>query len=179
MSETRATDSTFGPALVLMSGRALAFMATFLTPVVLARVFDPSEFGTYKQLFLVFSTLYYIAQFGMAESLFYFLPAAGEAAGRYVANSLLALGVAGMACGALLGPASGALSRWLHNDALSGHLPLIAAFLGLMLASAGLETVMMARRRYLSASVCYGASDVLRAASFVVPALLLQRLDAV
>ncbi len=179
MRDASATDSTFRPALLLMSGRTLAFVATFFTPVVLARVFDPTEFGTYKQLFLVYSTLYYIAQFGMAESLFYFLPGAGETAGRHVANSFLFLAAAGAACGVLLETASGGISRWLHNGTLSGHLPLIAAFLGLMLGSAGLEIVMIARRRYLWASACYGVSDVVRAASLVVPAALLGRLDAV
>ena len=174
-----ATDSTFRPALLLMSGQGVAFVATFFTPVVLARVFDQSEFGTYKQLFLIFSTVYYVAQFGMAESLFYFLPTAREAAGRYVANSLLFLAGVGVACGFALALATGAISRWLHNDALSGHLELVAAFLGLMLASAGLEIVMTARGRYLSASACYGTSDVLRSVSLLVPALLVVRLDAV
>lgn len=179
MRDAGAMDSTFGPALLLMSGRTVAFVAAFFTPVVLARVFDQSDFGTYKQLFLVFSSLYYIVQFGMAESLFYFLPVAGEAAGRYVANSFLFLAAAGAACGVLLGTASDGISRWLHDGALAGHLGLVAVFLGLMLASAGLEIVMIARRRYLWASACYGASDVLRAACLMIPALLVPRLDAV
>jgi len=56
------SESVFKPALLLMSGRTLAFAATFFIPVVLARIFDPAEFGTYKQLFLVHSTIYYIVQ---------------------------------------------------------------------------------------------------------------------
>ena len=174
-----AADSTFRPALLLMSGQGIAFVATFFTPVVLARVFDQSEFGTYKQLFLIYSTVYYIAQLGMAESLFYFLPTAREAAGRYVANSLLFLAGVGVACGLGLEMASGEISGWLHNDALSAHLALVATFLGLMLASAGLEIVMTARGRYLSASASYGVSDVLRSTSILIPALFMARLDAV
>jgi len=50
------SESVFRPALLLMSGRTLAFVATFFIPVVLTRIFDPAQFGTYKQLFLVFST---------------------------------------------------------------------------------------------------------------------------
>src|SRR2546425_7298924 len=179
MRDTSATDSTFRPALLLMTGRTLAFVATFFTPVVLARIFDPAEFGTYKQLFLVHSTFYYVAQFGMAESLFYFLPGAEETAGRYVVNSFLFLAAAGVACGALLATASGAIAHGLHNGVLSGHLPLIATFLGLMLGSAALEIVMIARRRYLWASASYGVSDVARAACLIAPAVLFQRLDAV
>src|SRR5438874_2389099 len=123
-----ATDSTFRPALLLMAGQGVAFVATFFTPVVLARVFDQSEFGTYKQLFLIYSTIYYIAQFGIAESLFYFLPTAEQRAGRYVANSLLFLAGVGVASGFWLATASGSVSHWLHNDALLGQLGLIAAF---------------------------------------------------
>jgi O-antigen/teichoic acid export membrane protein len=63
------SESVFKPALLLMSGRTLAFAATFFIPVVLARIFDPAEFGTYKQLFLIHSTIFYIAQLGMAASL--------------------------------------------------------------------------------------------------------------
>ena len=33
-----------------------------------------AEFGTYKQLFLIYATLFGVAQLGMAESLYYFIP---------------------------------------------------------------------------------------------------------
>ena len=73
-SSSSPVESVFRPAFVLMSGRVLGFAAAFAIPMVLARVFDQSEFGTYKQLFLVYSSLYSVVQLGMAESLFYFLP---------------------------------------------------------------------------------------------------------
>src|ERR1051325_2700062 len=95
---TSGRDSVFKPALLLMSGRTIAFAATFFIPLVLARVFDPAQFGTYKQLFLIWATLYAIAQLGMAQSLYYFLPRAPHRAGSYVANCLLFLAAAGVAC---------------------------------------------------------------------------------
>ena len=67
-------ESVLGPALLLMCGRTLAFAATFFIPVILARIFDPTQFGTYKQLFLIFTSVNLIAQAGMATSLYYFLP---------------------------------------------------------------------------------------------------------
>src|SRR5262245_59419358 len=67
------TGSVLKPALLLMCGRTLAFAATFFIPVVLVRFFDPTQFGTYKQLMLIYSTAYLIAQAGMASSLYYFL----------------------------------------------------------------------------------------------------------
>ena len=56
-------------------GRVLGFLSTFFIPVVLVRIFDPVDFGTYRQLFLIYTTIFYAAQFGMAESLYYFMPA--------------------------------------------------------------------------------------------------------
>ena len=45
------------------------------------------------------------------------------------------------------------------------------------LISAGFEMVMISRKRYLWASLTYGISDLLRAACFLVPALLFRSLE--
>jgi O-antigen/teichoic acid export membrane protein len=171
-------SSGIKPTFLLMSGRSIAFAATFLVPVVLVRIFTQSEFGTYKQLFLIYSTLYLIAQCGMAESLFYFLPSAGQQGGRYLANSMLVLAAAGLGCLALLVAAGPRLSVWLSNSELSRHMMWIGLFLVLMLISSVLEIAMIARGRYLLASAWYGTADMLRAAFLVVPVLLVRRIDA-
>ncbi len=38
------------PALALIAGRFMAFTVTFFTPVILVRLFDQAQFGTYKQI---------------------------------------------------------------------------------------------------------------------------------
>lgn len=179
MSGTPAGPSLFGAATLLMTGRGVAFAATFLTPVVLARTFSVEEFGTYKQLFLVFATIYPIAQCGVAESLFYFVPNARRMAGAYVANSMLLLVGAGLVAAALILTGTEALAGWLGNPSLARHLPLIAAFLFLMLASAGLEIAMTAREDFRRAALTYGIGDLLRAACLIGPALVYGRLDLV
>ncbi len=174
-AESRAVP--FGPELVLTLGRSVGFAVTFFIPVVLVRVFDQATFGTYKQLFLVFATLYYIAQVGMAESLFYFVPQAQGRRGAYVANAAVGLGALGLASGALLWAGAPAIAVWLNNAALAAYLPWIGAFLLLMLVSAGLEIVLIARGRFVWAASSYGLSDLLRAALFIVPALVTRRLE--
>lgn len=171
------TQSIFRPALLLMSGRTLAFAATFFIPVVLSRIFDPAEFGTYKQLFLVYSTAYFIAQLGMATSLYYFLPAASTEAGQYVANSILFLGMAGVVCCGVLISAAPDLANWLSNSELSGYLPWIGLYLFLMMLSSALEIVLISRGRYFWASASYALSDLARAAAFLLPVLLFRELE--
>jgi O-antigen/teichoic acid export membrane protein len=160
----------------MMSGRALAFVATFFIPVVLARIFAPAEFGTYKQLFLIQSTVYLIAQLGMATSLYYFLPKAAADAGRYVANSMVFLGTAGLAGVGALALAAPALGRWLGNPEISRYLIWIGLYFFLTMLASTLEIVLVARRRYLWASASYAISDVARAVAFILPVLLFRDL---
>jgi O-antigen/teichoic acid export membrane protein len=165
-------ESTFRPALLLMAGRAVASAATLLIPVTLVRVFDQHEYGTYRQLFLVFMTLYPIALFGLSDSLYYFVPRDPGRAGAYVANAMAGLTLAGGACLAGLYLSRQAVADWMRNPALAESLGAIGAFLLFSLAATTLEIVLIARKRYSWASSSYVASDLLRAAFFVVPVLL-------
>jgi len=177
--QDKSAGSVFKPAFMLMSGRALGFVAAFAIPVVLVRVFDQTEFGTYKQLFLIYTTLYGIAQLGMAESLFYFLPTAPSARGGYVLNSLLALALAGLICLAGLWIGAVPLGRWFNNPGLERYVPLVGVYLLLMLVSAVFEIVMITRKHHLFAFGAYALSDVVRAGLYIVPALLFHSLLAV
>jgi len=160
-----------------MSGRAVGFVASFGIPIALVRIFDRADFGTYKQLFLIATTLYGIGQLGMAESLFYFLPKAPSGAARYVANAALSLAAGGLACLAALVLGGPALARWLGNPDLARHTTALGVYVMLWLASAALEIVMIARKRYRWASGLYGGLDVLRAACLVLPALVSSDLE--
>ena len=66
-------------------------------PLVLVRLFDQAAFGTYKQLFLIYGTLFGVAQLGVAESLYYFVPRQPADAGRYALNAVVTLAVVGVA----------------------------------------------------------------------------------
>ena len=177
ISTAPETDSVFKPALLLMSGRAVAFAATFFIPMVLARIFSPAQFGTYKQLFLIYGTVYSIVQLGMGTSLYYFLPRAPRRAGQYIANSLLFLAAAGLCCLGALVIAAPKLGYWLSNNELPQYLPRIGLYIFLMMLSMVLEIVLISRGRYIWASASYGISDMARAAAFIVPVLLFRQLE--
>jgi O-antigen/teichoic acid export membrane protein len=152
-----------------MAGRGMASIATLLIPITLVRVVDQAEFGTYKQLFLIFTTLYSVALIGLSDSLYYFIPKQPAEAGRYVANAVLGLLVAGLACLGLLAVARRPIAAWMRNDSLSEHLVSIGVFLLFTLAATVLEIALIARKRYSWASSAYVVSDVLRALCFVLP----------
>jgi O-antigen/teichoic acid export membrane protein len=171
------TTSVFRPAMLLMSGQAIAFAATFFIPVVLARALSPAEFGTYKQLFLLYSTAFLIGQAGMASSLYYFVPRSPADTGRYAANATVFLGSAGLAGLGLMWAGATLLSQWINNGELAAYIPWIGLYLLLMLVAAPFEIVLIARGQYLWASASYAFSDVARAAALILPVLLTHRLD--
>jgi O-antigen/teichoic acid export membrane protein len=163
--------SILKPALILTSGRFLAFGASFFIPVILVRVFTPAQFGTYKQLFVLFATLYYGPPLALATSLYYFVPRWPENAGRYVTNAVAALVASGALCAALMLSQGGRLSWLFSNPALAPHLPALAVYLLAMMVSAPLEIVMVCRQRIRLAGWTYALADVARAILLVVPAL--------
>lgn len=166
----------FKPALTIVAGRTFGYVALFVLPLILVRLFDQEQFGTYKQMFLLYATVLSLAQLGMSESLFYFLPGAGEDAGRYVCNSVLVLGGIGCLGAALLVLGGDRIARWMNNPALAALMPLLALFFLLMLASYVMEIVMTTRHQYGAAAASYALSDVGRAVLLAVPVLLVPSL---
>jgi O-antigen/teichoic acid export membrane protein len=157
---------------VLATGRAPGLAIAFAIPLVLARTFDQAEFGTYKQLFLIYATLFGIAQLGMAESLYYFVPRETATAGRHAANALVALAAIGLTCVAALFAFRSEIAAWLSNPALAPQLVPLGWFLALMLVAAVLEIVLISRKKPAPAAWAYALSDIGRAACFVIPAAL-------
>src|SRR5882762_3073530 len=97
-ADSRARADVTRPAALLVTGRVVGLVASFAIGIVLARIFAPAAFGTYKQFFLLYGTLYGLAQLGMAESLYYFVPRNTARMPRYVCNALITLAAAGLAC---------------------------------------------------------------------------------
>src|SRR6476620_7240054 len=117
------------PALLIIAGRIAGFVAAFVTPLILVRIFDLETFGTYKQWFLLYITLLTMTQIGMSESLLSFLPRADGQAGRFVMNSVRFLAGVGAAAAAVLVVNAEAIARWMNNPGLAPLIPLLALYL--------------------------------------------------
>ncbi len=168
-------ESTFRPAMRLMSGRMAAFAITFLMPVLLVRLFSQTEFGTYKQFFLVTSTPYLIGC-AFSESLFYFLPKDPARSARYLLNSMVMLMAIGTTCAIAMILNASAIARLMSNPALERYVPMMGLYLLLMMVGTVLEITMISRKRYTLAASTYVVSDLFRAAFLVIPALITRSL---
>jgi O-antigen/teichoic acid export membrane protein len=172
-------DHITGPAFLLVAGRTAGMIATFAIGPVLVRALSGDDFGTYRQFFVLYGTLFGLAQLGMAESLYYFVPRRPEDAGRYGANAALTLTVCGLGCTALLWLTRAPIAAHFDNPDLPGHLMLLGVYLTLMLVTAVFEILMVSRKQHLSAAMTYALSDLVRTALFVLPLIVFGSLRAV
>jgi O-antigen/teichoic acid export membrane protein len=159
----------------LMSGRMAAFAITFLTPVILVRLFTQTEFGTYKQFFLVTSAPYLVGC-AFAECLFYFLPKDPGRSARYLMNSMSMLFIIGVLCLLAMIPNASRIASLMTNSAIEPYIPMMAVYLLLSLMSTVLEITMVSRKRYSLAAGTYVVSDLLKAVFLIVPALITRNL---
>jgi O-antigen/teichoic acid export membrane protein len=159
-----------GASSPLVAGRLLSAALTFALPLVLARMLTPDQFGTYKQFFLVASTLQLTGQLGLTQSLLYFMPRGGKERGAYISQTFFSLAALGLLFGIVLWFATPVIGRWLGDGTLvSLRMPLVL-FGGFMLCAAALESAIVSEGRMARAALAYVLTDGVRAMALVLGA---------
>lgn len=154
----------------LFVGRVASTALTFVLPLGLARLLDPSGFGTYKQLFLVSQTVLLIGQIGLTQSLYYFLPGGGRERGAYVVQTVGGLALLALVAGVALWCGAPWLSGWLGDGTLGLLRTPLALLTAGMLVSAPIESALLSEGRVGAAAFSYFTNDALRATALLAGA---------
>lgn len=159
-----------GPSVrPLVVARAFSAGITLLIPVVLARALSVSDYGTFKQFFLVSATLYLVLGLGVPQSLYYFLPRAGASERRALLFHTLAfLALFGAIGGASILLAEPALVALGGARLAQVALPL-GLYLFFFLGAGAFEPGLTAQGRPGAAALSYVVSDTFRASAFILP----------
>jgi O-antigen/teichoic acid export membrane protein len=159
-----SSSSLWRKAGPLVVGRGVSAIIGFTLPIILARRLDASEYGSYKQVYLVANLAMYCLQLGLAQSLFYFVPRASSDAERrtFIAQTQLILSLIGVAtfAGLLLGTPFIAV-RFSNPDLQALSVPL-ALLSGALVASSAFEIALTARGRPQWSAAALIATDLLR-----------------
>ena len=156
----------------LMLGRGGATVLGFALPLILTRLLPQAQFGTYKQIWLVVTTAYFMLQLGLAQSLYYFVPRKDGRARVWLTQASLSLVTLGGVCAVALYAARFAVARQFGNPDLADFGLQMALITWLMIASAPLEISLTAEGRVRTAAVIIFLSDAVRVVASVVPLLL-------
>lgn len=164
-------------AMVLIMGRGLAAGFTFFIPVVLARYLSPSDYGTFKQIFLIYSSLFTVLPFGIIQSLYYFIPKEPARVRTYLVQSFLFLQGSGFVAILVLLVFRKSIAVYLNNPDLERYLFQLGIFIFLMLSSACFEALLISSQKINQASVLGFVSEASKTACMLIPLLIFHELS--
>ena len=166
-------------SITLTAARFVGFVFTFAIPLVLVRVFSQSEFGVYKQVFLVAVTVMQLLQLGMAPSLYYFVPRDEGGGRKYVMQAAILMSLTGALGGLAVLVGAPIIGRLFDTPAFVFYLPLIALYILIATPARLVSTVPTVHRRSAFAGSVLAASDLVRATAVIAAALIGRSLEAV
>lgn len=137
----------------LIFAKTLAFAFGFALPLLLVRRLNQTEFGLYKQAFLVVGTVSGILPLGFATSAFYFLPREREKRGAIVFNIMLFNCLVGGAGVLVLMLAPQSLRVILNSQALVPYAPYLGLLILLGIVSYFLEVAAIANQEARLATI--------------------------
>lgn len=155
----------------LVLARLFTAVLTTAIPLVLARKLSLPDYGTYKQLFLVAQTLYYVLPFGMPHALYFFIPR-NEQRRPFFGQTLIFCSLAGAIAAVAMLCAGSPLSGYFSNPEWKDYAPAMAAYVGLLIGACTLEGSLTTQGKTGRAAIAYLIFDGLRAVAMVAPALL-------
>lgn len=164
-----ATESLTKQAGLLMAGRLLAMPLAFLVPIILARRFSIEEFGYYKQIFLIFNVLLPIIDFGITNSLFYFIPRYLDTKNSIVGQTIFLTFISCTICTGLFFLMPGKIAVVFTKDfQISSLIPLLGIFTILWHLSNILEVILIIEKKAFRAGVLTFFSEAVRSVSSIL-----------
>ncbi len=153
-------------------GRVVAALAGLITAMALSRILSPTQYGTYRQAWLLFYALAPVLELGLPASVAYYLPrmSAGQIKSFLVQHGLILLG-SGSLMAAVFLTAGGVLERYFDSPGLCAMLRGFALFPAMLLPFKLTENALIALGRARLAGVVDAAGAVVQSA-FVLGSVL-------
>lgn len=146
-------------------GRGVAALAGLITAMILSRWLPPDDYGTYRQIWLVFFTLAPVFELGIPPSVSFFVPQLPrERLKAYFVQNGLALLVSGSLVGLALLTFAAPVARLFGNPALIVPLRACALFPALTLPFNMTENALVALGRAGRAGLVSGGAALLQTA---------------
>jgi O-antigen/teichoic acid export membrane protein len=157
----------------LIAANFIKYAVGFTLPMLMVRLLDKADYGTYQQLLLVNSMALGLLTMGLPSSIFYFYNRQADAAkSALVVQTLAMLCIAGAVAAVGIAVATPAIATQTSNPALGSLLPLYAVAIGLMLAGEHFTSFMVAQDRYGAAVGFETFETLVRVLTLIAPIAL-------
>ena len=142
--EIEKQSSLTAQAAWILIAKVISFALAIGVPLLLARRLDQTEFGLYKQVFLIIMTANAILPFGFGMSAYYFLPRETEKRDAVVLNILIFNALVGFLAAAILFLFPNSLSLLFGDAVMAAFAPALGLAIALWIFSTFLEILVIA-----------------------------------
>ncbi|NDQ56057.1 MAG: oligosaccharide flippase family protein [Acidipila sp.] len=132
---------------LLTGSRAVGQIFNALSGIFVVRVLSQFDYGTYRQLILMWSTLILVGDAAFSQSLYQFIPGHREQARKFIGQTLLVTIVLALVWTGGLVLLAGPISGFFKNPQLAEHMLILGAYLGFSLLAKAPETALIALER--------------------------------
>ena len=140
--------SNFNQALWLFISQFGTLVLAFVSAAILSRYLDKSEYGTYKQIMYVYTTLHTVFVVGLPSIFSYFIPRLSNGQGKtLVKRFTFILGLLGASFSSVLYFGSTVIAQILNNPELASGLKIFALVPLFTLPTIGVDGIYTALRK--------------------------------
>lgn len=137
-----STNNTKQAAWVAV-GSFFSFFVGIVSPMILSRFFDKTDYGTYKQVMYVYNTLLVVFTFGLPRAYSFFLPKRRDEEAKSVITKLNSIFISlGFLFSLTLFCFASPIAHILNNEDLSFALRVFSPVPALLLPTMGLEGIL-------------------------------------
>ncbi len=170
MSETNNTKQAAWVAI----GSFFSFAVGIISPMILSRYFSKADYGTYKQVMYVYTSLLTVFTLGLPKAYAYFLPKYSREYSRDIINKITSMFIVlGVVFSVVLFTCSGFISCILNNEDLTLALKLFAPTPLFLFPTIGLEGIYSSFRKTQYLTIYTVVTRLLTVAFTVLPVLIM------
>ncbi len=147
---------------LLTASRAAGQILNVLAGLLVVRALAQHDYGTYRQLILLYTTIYLLGEAGFAQSLYHFIPRQREQARIFIGQAMVAAMAMAALWAALLIGLAGPVSDYFGNPHLAGYMMLLAGYLGFSVVARVPECALVTLERVPAASLNTAAFELLK-----------------
>ena len=154
-------------------GSFFSFMVGIVSPMILSRVFAKADYGTYKQVMYVYSTLLFVFTLGLPKAYSYFLPKYGKEYSKGIINKITYLFIGmGAIFSIVLFFSSGLIANILKNPDLDLALKVFSPTPLFLLPTIGLDGIYATFRKTQYITIYTVLTRTLTVALIVLPVFI-------
>ncbi|MBD5357292.1 MAG: oligosaccharide flippase family protein [Bacteroides sp.] len=164
------SDSNTRQAIWVAIGSCTAFGFTIISSMILSRYFNKVEYGTYKQVMYVYSTLLIIFTLGLPQAFGYFLPRVPIVQGKSIVNKItIVLLFMGLIFSMSLFIGSSLIASILKNPDLITAIRIFSPVPLLLLPTMGLDSIYATYKKTYVSAIYNILTKILQLIFVIVP----------